>query len=61
MNASSVIDQDILLKDIALPEFSLSQCIPGPICAIVIDMEVQYDMIIGMDVMQVIALLWIQH
>jgi hypothetical protein len=56
MNAGSIIDQDMLLKDITLAEFSLSQHIPGPILAIVMDMEAQYDMIIGMDVMQVIGL-----
>jgi hypothetical protein len=56
MNASSVIDQDILLTDIALPEFSLSQRIPGPIHAIVMNMDTQYNLIIGMDVMHVIGL-----
>jgi hypothetical protein len=56
MNASSVIDQDNLLADITLPEFLLSQCIPGPIHALVMPMEAQYDLIIGMDVMQVIGL-----
>jgi hypothetical protein len=56
MNASSVINQDVLLTDITLPEYSSSQCIPGPIRAIVMDMEAQYDLIIGMDVMQVIGL-----
>jgi hypothetical protein len=56
MNASSVIDQDILLKDITLLEFLSSQHIPSPICAIFIDMETQYDMIIGMDIMQDIGL-----
>jgi hypothetical protein len=56
VNASSVIDQDVLLTDITLPEFSSSIRIPGPIRAIVMDMEAQYDLIIGMDVMQVIGL-----
>jgi hypothetical protein len=32
VNASLVIDQDVLLRDITLPEFFSSQCIPGPIC-----------------------------
>jgi hypothetical protein len=53
MNASSTIDQDVLLKDITLPEL---QQIPGPICAIVMDTDTQYDLIIGMDIMQVIGL-----
>jgi Retroviral aspartyl protease len=56
VNASSVTDQDVLLTDIPLPEFSSSQCIPGLICAIVMNMGAQYDLIIGMDVMQVIGL-----
>jgi hypothetical protein len=56
VNASSVIDQDMLLRDITLPEFSSSQRIPGPIRAIVMDTDTQYDLIIGMDVMQVIGL-----
>jgi hypothetical protein len=56
VNTSSVIDQDVLLTDITLPEFSSSQHIPGPIRAIVVDMDAQYDLIIGMDVMQVIGL-----
>jgi hypothetical protein len=56
MNASSVTNQDVLLTDITLPEFLLSQRIPGPICAIVMKMDAQYDLIIGMDVMQVIGL-----
>jgi hypothetical protein len=52
VNASSTIDQNVLLKDITLPEFSSSQRIPGPIRAIVMDTDTQYDLIIGMDVMQ---------
>jgi hypothetical protein len=56
MNASSTTDQDVLLKEITLPEFSSSRRIPGPIRAIVMDTDTQYDLIIGMDVMQVIGL-----
>jgi hypothetical protein len=56
MNPSSVTNQDVLLKDITLPEFLSSQHIPGPICAIVMNMDAQYDLIIGMDVMQVVGL-----
>jgi hypothetical protein len=56
VNASSTIDQDMLLKDITLPEYSSLQCIPGPIRAIVMGTDTQYDLIIGMDVMQVIRL-----
>jgi hypothetical protein len=56
VNASSVIDQDVLLTDITLPEFSSSQCIAGPLRAIVMNMDTQYDLIIGMDVVQVIGL-----
>jgi hypothetical protein len=56
VNTSSTTDQDVLLKDITLPEFSSLQCIPGPIRAIVMDTDTQYDLIIGMDVMQAIGL-----
>jgi hypothetical protein len=56
VNASSVIDQNVLLTDITLPEFLLSQCIPGPICALIMPMDAQYNLIIGMDVMQVIGI-----
>jgi hypothetical protein len=56
VNASSTTDQDVLLKDITLPEFSSLQRIPGPIRAIVMDTDTQYDLIIGMDMMQVIRL-----
>jgi hypothetical protein len=56
MNASSVIDQHVLLTDITLPEFSSSQHIPGPIRALIMPMDAQYDLIIGMDVMLVIGL-----
>jgi hypothetical protein len=56
VNASSTIDQDVLLKDITLPEFSSLLHIPGPICAIIMDTDTQYDLIIGMDIMQVIGL-----
>jgi hypothetical protein len=56
MNASSVVDQHVLLTDISLPEFLLSQRIPGPIRALIMPMDTQYDLIIGMDVMQVIGL-----
>jgi hypothetical protein len=45
-----------LLTDITLPEFSLSQRIPGPIRALIMPMDTQYDLIIGIDVMQVIGL-----
>jgi hypothetical protein len=56
VNASSTTDQDVLLKYITLPELSSSQHIPGPICAIVRDTDTQYDLFIGMDVMQAIGL-----
>jgi hypothetical protein len=46
----------VLLRDITLPEFSSLKCIPGPIHAIVMDTNTQYDLIIGMDIMQVIGL-----
>jgi hypothetical protein len=56
VNASSTTDQDVLLKDNTLPEFSSLQRIPGPIHAIVMDTDTQYDLIIGMDMMQAIGL-----
>jgi hypothetical protein len=45
-----------MLADITLPEFSSSQRIPGPICALIMPTDAQYDLIIGMNVMQVIGL-----
>jgi hypothetical protein len=56
VNASSTTDQDVLLMDITLPEFSSLQRIPGPIRAIVMDTDTQYDLILGMDIMQAIGL-----
>jgi hypothetical protein len=56
VNASSVIDQHDLLTDITLPELLSSQHIPGPIRALIMPMDTQFDLIIGMDVMQVIGL-----
>jgi hypothetical protein len=43
VTTSSVIDQYVMLKDITLPEFSSSQRIPGPIQALLMPMEAQYD------------------
>jgi hypothetical protein len=42
VNASSVIDQDMLLRDITCPEFSSLQCIPGPIRAIAMDTDTHW-------------------
>jgi hypothetical protein len=56
VNASSTTDQNVLLKDITLPAFSSLQQIPGPIRAIVMDTYTQYDLILGMGVMQAIGL-----
>jgi hypothetical protein len=56
LNASSIIDQDVLLSDITLPDFSSLQRIPGPICAIVMNMDAQYDLSIEMNVMHIIGL-----
>jgi hypothetical protein len=56
VTTSSVIDQYVMVKDITLPEFSSSQRIPGPIKALLMPMEAQYDLIIGMDVTQIIGL-----
>jgi hypothetical protein len=39
VNASSVIDQNILLTDITLPEFLSSQRIPGPIRALIMPID----------------------
>jgi hypothetical protein len=44
VNASSIFDQYVLLTDITLPEFLLSQCIPGPIRALIMPMDAQYDL-----------------
>jgi hypothetical protein len=56
ITTSLVIDQYVMLRDITLPEFSSSQRIPGPNQPLLMPMEAQYDLIIGMDVMQIIGL-----
>jgi hypothetical protein len=52
VNTSSVINQNVLLTDITFPVLVFTT----PIHAIVMDMEAQHDLIIGMDIMQVIGL-----
>jgi transposase InsO family protein len=47
----------VMLEDLSLPEFSPSQRIPGPVWAIVFEgSNTQYDLIIGMDLMQALGI-----
>jgi len=50
-------NQQILIEDVGLPEFSPSQRIPGPIRATMFrNDKCQYDLIIGMDLLQVLGI-----
>jgi hypothetical protein len=54
VTASSIMNQEVLIENMTLPEFSSTQRVSGPIRAFVMDNnESQYDLIIGMDVMQI--------
>jgi hypothetical protein len=37
VTASVLLDQEVLIKDMILPQFSATTCILGPICAIIMD------------------------
>jgi hypothetical protein len=50
VTASTLLDKEVLIEDMILPEFSATIRILGPIRAILMDnMESTYDLIIGMD------------
>jgi hypothetical protein len=53
VTSSALLDKDVLIEDMILPEFYATTCILGPIRAIIMDnIESSYDLIIGMDIMQ---------
>jgi hypothetical protein len=57
VTASTLLDKEVLIKDMILPEFSATTCISGPIRAILMDnVESTYDLIIGMDLMQTLGI-----
>jgi hypothetical protein len=57
VTASALLDKEVLIEDMILPEFSAMTRISGPIHAIIMDnVESSYDFIIGMDLMQTLGI-----
>ena len=57
VHGGRVLNQEVLLEDIGFPEFSPTQRIPGPIRATIFHNDDSvYDIILGMDVMQVLGI-----
>jgi hypothetical protein len=57
VTASTLLDKEVLIEDIILPEFSATTCISGPIHAIIMDnIESSNDSIIGMDLMPTLGI-----
>jgi hypothetical protein len=53
----ALLDKEVIIEDMILPEFSATTCILGPICAIIMDnVESTYDLTIGMDLMQTLGI-----
>jgi hypothetical protein len=52
VTSSALLDKEVLIEDMILPEFSATTWILGPIRAIIMDnVESSYDLIVGMDLM----------
>jgi hypothetical protein len=57
VTSSALLDKEVLIEDMTLPEFSSNTRISGPICAIIMDnAESSYDIIISMDLMQTLGI-----
>jgi hypothetical protein len=57
VTSSTLLDKEVLIEDMILPEFSATICILGPIRAIIMDnIESTHDLIIGMDLMQTLGI-----
>jgi hypothetical protein len=57
VTTSALLDKEVLIEDMILPEFSATTRISGPIHAIIMDnVESSYDFIIGMDLMQTLGI-----
>jgi hypothetical protein len=57
VTTSALLDKEVLIEDIILPEFSATTHISGPICTIIMDdIESSYDFIIDMDLMQTLGI-----
>jgi hypothetical protein len=57
VTASLIMDREVIIENMTLPEFLSTQRVSGPIRAFVIDNnEPHYDLIIGMDVMQILGI-----
>jgi hypothetical protein len=57
VTSSALLDNEVLIEDMILPEFSSNTRISGPIRAIIMDnTESSYDIIIGMDLMHTLGI-----
>jgi hypothetical protein len=57
VTTSALLDKELLIEDIILPEFSATTHISGPIRAIIMDdIESSYDFTINMDLMQTLGI-----
>jgi hypothetical protein len=57
VTTSALLDKEVLIEDMILPEFSATTHISGPICAIIVEnVESSYDFILGMDLIQTLRI-----
>jgi hypothetical protein len=57
VTSSALLDKEVPIEDMILPEFSAITCTSGPIRAIIMDnIESSYDLIISMDLMQTMGI-----
>jgi hypothetical protein len=57
VTSSALLDKQVIIEDMNLPELSSTTCILGPIRAIIMDnIESSYDLIICMDLMQTLGI-----
>ena len=57
VTSSVIMDKEIVIENMILPEFSPTKRVSGPITCIVMDNESsQYDLILGMDLMQLLGI-----
>jgi Reverse transcriptase (RNA-dependent DNA polymerase) len=57
VTSSSIMDREVFIENMTLPEFSSTQRISGPLRVFVMNNnDSKYDLIIGMDVMQILGI-----
>jgi hypothetical protein len=62
VTSSALLDKEVLIEEMILPEFSSTTQISGPIHAIIMDNgESSYDLIIGMDLLQTLGIVFLMH